>query len=210
MLKKLVAGCFCAVSAVALLASCGDSKAGGVGQFNTVFATATPPASALDTDVATWVDAAGAKVTACTAGINPTITATNATYTVTSTAYAVPNTGSSSTITASPLLVTDITVTLTPATLSSPSLGSFQVFHSSPGQLIAAGAAAPITVAVAPVALKVFLQNSLGANSISCSNAAHYSYWAVTTFSAQEVNTGKAVSITAPAFMVNFADFVDA
>lgn len=203
MLKRYLTRFFCAAGAIAVLTSCGDSKAGGTGEYATVIVTATPPVSALDSDVATWVDQAGVAVDACTTGITPTITADNVQYRLRSEAYP-----GSSTIAPSDLLITDIVVSLTPAN-GSPSLSGFQSFHSSPGQRLTPNSTTSVPVTLVPVPLKSFLRNSLGAGSITCTNPAFYSYWAVVSFFGQEVTTGKSGTITAPAFMINFSDFID-
>src|SRR4051794_26680514 len=123
MLKRFVAGFVYGAFAIAALTSCGDSKAGGTGQFATVFATANAPNGPLDADVATWVDATtGAASQPCLATSIPTVPPTVATYNITSTPFTLPNTGQGSTIGTSDLVITRITLTLPPANSATPAL----------------------------------------------------------------------------------------
>jgi hypothetical protein len=196
-----------------VLTSCGDSKASGTGQFATVFASASPPASALDSDVATWVDATTlAKAPACGANSVANVSPDDATFVVTSAAYTVPNTGSSSTIATSDLIIDKITLTLTPADTQSPALPSlYQTQFPSAGQRIVVGAN-NVTVRIASDELKSFFRSSnLGNLALDCSNpSAIYSYRAVVSFEALEVNTNRVGTITPPGFLlVKFSDFVD-
>jgi hypothetical protein len=210
MLRRFLVRFFCGMCTLAALTSCGSSDSAGTAEFATVRAKVTPPVSALDADVATWVDASNVKAPACGSLSFPTVTPNDVTYIITSTAEPTANTGSTSTITASNLSVLDITFTLTPANSLSPALPPlFQTQASSPGQSIIPGSN-NVPVRIATDDLKSFLRNSLGALSLNCSNqGVLYSYWAVASFKMSEDLTGKVKTITAPAFLVNFSDFVD-
>lgn len=210
MLKRFLGRFLYGMCAVAALTSCGDSKAGGTAEFATVFAVANGPNQTLDSDVSSWVDALGAAATPCVAGSSRTLTPDAVTYTITSTAYAQPNTGQASTITPSPLQIAKITVTLTPHDTVSPALPTFQTqFPSSAAPLIVPGAN-PVSVRIVDNDLKAFLLSGLGAQSITCANNVTYSYRAMVSFEALEVNTNRVSTITAPGyFVIRFADFAD-
>jgi hypothetical protein len=210
MLKKILTTLLYGGCALALLTSCGSSKASGTGEFATVFATASPGVSNLDSDVAKWSDAAGAAATACSIGASPTFAPDDVAYNITVTPYTSANTGSTSPIAVSDLIITKVTVTLTPANSITPALpaSSFQTqFVSSGGRLIQ-GATNPVTVRVVPADLKSFFFNTLGVN---CSNpGTFFTYRATVSFEAQEINTQRVSTITAPGFLVvSVADFGD-
>ena len=212
MSKRFVATVICGACAVAALTSCGNSKAGGTGEFATVYASAATPGADLSSDVATWVDATGVKAPACAAGSFPSVLPDSASYTITSTAYTVPNTGSSTPIVSSDLTVDKITLTLTPATSATPALpGAFETQYPTAGQRIPAGSITTVPVVIATDQLKTFLRTGLGSQSLDCSNqGTMYTYRAVVSFEALEVNTNRVATITPPGFiLVNFADFVD-
>lgn len=204
VLNRLLRGVF----AVIVLTSCG-SKGAGTAEFATVFATVNPAVAGLDADVATWLDATGTKITPCVAGAIPHVAPNDVVYTVTATAYAPANTGTISTIPVSNLLINKISFTLTPADTLSPALPPlFQSQQGSPGQLIVPGTNS-VTVRIVSDELKSYMMNSLGAQSLDCSNQGFYHYWAVVSFQAVEVNTNKVATITAPALKVTISDFTD-
>ena len=232
MLRSFLVGSFYGVCALATLTSCGQSTGAGTAAFETVVATVNPAVSGFASDVAKWVDSTNAKATPCVAGSTPQEVADSVSYTVTSTAYPVPNTGSatsststtsatSSPVPTSNLLITDIEVTLTPYNPShDPALpAQFRTLPSSPGQLILAGTSGSTTgttttipVTIAPIILKQFLRTASAdiPSPLNCSNQGGvYSYWAVVTVTASELNTGKVATMTAPALKVDFSDYVD-
>jgi hypothetical protein len=210
MLKRCTATMLYAALAVATLTSCGGDKAGGTGEFATVFAIATPPAGPIDSDVAHWVDAAGATAPPCTATSFPSVLPDNVTYTITSTPYTVPNTGQSSPIVTSDLVVSRITLTLNPANTQTPVLPPvFQTQFLSSGQLIVPGSNS-VSVQIASDQLKDFLRTGLGSQSITCSNQPIFTYRATVSFEMLEVTTNRVSTVTAPGFLlVNFTDFID-
>jgi hypothetical protein len=212
MLKKYLSRFFCGACALVALSSCGDAKSGGTGEFATVFATASAPPSALDSDVAQWFDSATltTKVAACSANGAPTVAPDDAAYTLTSTAYATPNTGTSNPTVPSDLLIDKITMTFTPANTLTPALpAAFQTQFPSPGQRIAVGSNS-IPVRVVSVDLKHYFLNS-GAQSLNCSNqGTSYSYRVTVSFHAVEVSTNREGTITpAGSLIVNVSDFID-
>ncbi|HJV66687.1 MAG TPA: hypothetical protein VJ550_13195 [Geomonas sp.] len=217
MPKRFFASLICGACAIAAFTSCGSEKAGGTGEFATVFATANSPGADVNSDVATWVDSTGAKATACGASSIATVTPDTATYTVTSTAYSVANTGSSSsstssTTTTSDLIIDKITLILTPANTTSPALPAiYQTQYLTAGQRVAAGSTVNIPVVIASNQLKTYLGTGLGSASIDCNPASPtYTYRATVSFEALEVNTNRVATITAPGFLlVNFADYID-
>jgi hypothetical protein len=212
MLKKYLSLLFCGACALVSLTSCGDAKSGGTGEFATVFATATPPPSALDSDVAQWFDSATltTKVAACSTNGAATVTPDDATYTITSTGYATPNTGTSNPTTPSDLLIDKITMTFTPANSLTPALPpAFQTQFPSPGQRVAVGSNA-VTVRVVSTDLKHYFLNS-GAQSLNCTNqGTSYIYRVTVSFHAVEVSTNREGTITpAGSLIVNVSDFID-
>lgn len=207
MLKKCFAMSICAAALLAALTSCGDSKAGGTGEFTTVFVTATPPNTILDSDLAQWVDASGKAASACVAGNSPTFTSDDVNYSITSTAYNTPNTGQSSPVTASDLLISRITLTLTPANTNTPPLPArFQLQYLSAGQRISTGTTT-IPIRVVSEDLKAFIASQ--ANGL-CPGPS-YAYRATVSFEAVEINTNRAATITPKGdLLINLKDFVDA
>jgi len=214
MLKSYFVRFFYGFCALAAFTSCGGEKAAGTGEFATVFATVSGPNSTIDSDVARWVDAtSGAAAAACGATSVPTTTPDSAVFTVTSTPYAAPNTGSGSAVTPSPLSITRITVTMTPADSISPALPAiFQTqFPSSAAPVILPGNPQPLTVRLVDNDMKAFFLFGLGAQSITCTNQATYSYRAVVSFEMLETTTNRVSTVTAPGFMlIKFSDFIDA
>lgn len=214
MLNRYLARFVCAACTVVVLSSCGDKPA-GTGEFATVVATANPPSSTFESDVATWVDATtGAAVpVSCGASVATTVS-DSVDFTVTSTAYATPNTGSTSTITPSRLRIARITVTLTPANSSTPALpAQFQTSYSSAGQIVAPNTAQSVPVTLATKDLKRFFRNTsaLGAQAISCTSNPIYTYWADVSFEALEETTNRGATISPPTrtFKVEFTDLID-
>ena len=212
MLKRFFARLAYGACAVAALTSCGDSKAGGTAEFATVFVTATTPAGPIDADVATWVDnTTGAPAQPCLDTSGPSLLPTTADYVIISTAYATPNTGQSNQTTASPLIITKITLTLTPANSLTPALPAmFQTQFLSSGQRITPGNNS-IELRIASNELKWYLQTGLGSQSLTCANQGTvYTYRANVSFEALEINTNRVSTITPPGYLlVNFSDYID-
>jgi hypothetical protein len=217
MLKKILTTLLYGGCALALLTSCGSSKASGTGEFATVFATASGPGADVDSDVAKWVDSTGASVAACSTS-GPNFTPDNVTFTITTTAYNTANTGQTSPIQTSNLTIRKVSMTLTPADPSVTSTGTLITTPALPASLqtqygsasVATGGevtlgANSVNVRFATDQLKAFLFH----NYINCSNPVLFSYWAVVSFTAQEVTTGREATITAAPIKVNFADFPD-
>jgi hypothetical protein len=215
MLNRYLLRLFFGACIAAALTSCGDSKAGGTGEFATVFATATPPPAAVDSDVASWVDrTTGAKApVACLSTSSTVTTPDDVTYNVMSTPYTSASTGQSSNISASDLVITRITLTLNPANSLTPALPAmFQTQYPSAGQRIPPGSTQAVTVRIASNEIKRFFRDTtgaLGGQAITCSNNPIYSYFAVVSFQAVETTTNRVATITAPALVVNFSDYID-
>lgn len=208
MLKRFCCSVLYGACLLAALTSCGGSKAAGTGEFATVYATASPSVSSLDADVATWTDTAGSAVAACSVA-SPTFKPNDVSYNITVTPYSSANTGSTSPTTASDLIITRVTVTLTPADNLTPALAPmFQTQYLTTGQRLAQGTTTTVPVRVIPADLKSYLFNTVGVN---CSNpGAFLHYRATVSFEAQEVNTDRVSTITAPGFLlVSVADFGD-
>jgi len=183
MLYRYLTGLFCATCALVMLASCGDSKANGTGEFATVQANAsyTGASSSLDLTTASTVPAVGI-------------------YTITSAAYTVPNTGATSPIAVSNLTINRITVSLTPALTSYPALGNLAVSYPTASQPLVIVGANLINVEIVTAALKSFLQANVPAGATVC-------YHATVSFDMLEVNTNRAATVTAPGFLVvNFTN----
>jgi len=183
MLYRYLLGLFCATCAILVLASCGDSKANGTGEFATVQAVAnyTGTASSIDLTPATAV---------------PVV----APYTITSTAYTVPSTGSTSPIVVSDLIINRITVTLVPALTSNPDLGTLTTQFPTASQPLVVPGANLINVEVVQAALKTFLQANVPTGTT-------VSYRAYVSFDMQEQNTRRSATVTAPGFLVvNFTN----
>ncbi|GFO55189.1 hypothetical protein GMSM_21960 [Geomonas sp. Red276] len=206
MLKKFLATLFIGTLAAIALTSCGDSKAAGVGQFATVYATATSPGVPLDSDVASWVDAtSGSKAQPCLTNSVPHFLPDDVNYNVTSTAWSSGNTGQANPTAASDLLIQKIILTLTPDDSTTPALPAvYQTQYMTSGFLVAAGSTVSIPVRLVSQELKIFLSNDLLCTGLM------YKYRATVSFEAVEVNTNKVATITAPGFvLVRLTDFTD-
>ena len=204
MFKRFVAILLSGTCAAVMLTSCGDSKAGGTGEFATVFAVANNTTGPLDSDVATWVNATTqVKATPCPPSV-PTVKPDDVSFSVTVSPYATPNTGSASPIVTSDLLVTKITLSFTPADSLTPALPAlFQTQFPSAGQRLTSGPNS-IPVRVVTNDLKVFLQNNLACSGLT------YSYRVSVSFDALEITTNRASTINLPGYLtVNFSDFID-
>lgn len=207
-LLRLVLG----ICALAAFTSCGGEKASGTGEFATVYVTAVGATGALDSDVTNWVDASGNKATECDPTSFMSTTPDTVDFTLTSTAYTQPNTGSSTSITPSPVAISRITVTLTPGPGAPPVLpAQYQSFDvSATAPQILPGASQIVPVRIVDNDLKQFFVNSLGTQSISCSNNPIYKYWATVTFEMREISTNRVSTVTPTgALLVNFSDFID-
>ena len=193
-----------------MLTSCG-SKAGGTGEFATVVATDNTTTSGIDSDVATWFDSAtvSTKSPACSVTSVPTVTPDDVVFNVTSAPYTPANTGSSSSIPASDLTVTKITLTFTPANSQTPALpAGYQTQFPSAGQRITANATTGVSVRIAKNEMKQFLQPALTCAGLSISPV--YSYQVSVSFDALELNTNRSGTITLPGYLiVNFSDYID-
>jgi hypothetical protein len=208
MLKRYLARFFCVACAAVMLTSCGDSKAGGTGEFATVFATVNAVDSVLDSDIATWTDpTTGAAALFCGGNNNPHIAPDNVVFNVTSTAYPSANTGSSSTITPSPLSISNVTLTFTPANSATPALpaGLQTQFTSASPSLIAVGSNS-VTVQIVSDRMKASL-----ASALQCTGVL-YTYRVSVSMDVVEVNTNRSgtVSLSGNSYLtVNMTDFAD-
>lgn len=194
------------IGTLLVLTSCGGDKAGGTAEFATVFAVAGSTSGQLDSDVATWTG------DACAEGSTITTEPDTIDFEITSTAYATPDTGQTSTIQPSPLSISRVTLTLTPADTVSPVLPSrFQVQFPSPSApQILPNSTAAVPVRIVDNDLKQFLLSGLGAQSITCSNNVTYTYRAEVSFELLETTTNRVATVSAPGFvLVKFSDFED-
>lgn len=209
MLKKFFAGSMLAALALASLTSCGDSKSSGTGEFATVYAVATPPSADLDSDVVRWTDATNNAVSACTAGSSPTIVAKDVVnYTITSRPYTTPNTGASNPTVTSDLVITKVTLKLTPGFPgTSPLPPKLQTQYLTSGQLIVPGSNI-VPVDIVSTDLKLFIADDILGLSTACNNE-KFTYRAEVSFEAKEVNTDRVATITAPGFfLIHIGDYV--
>lgn len=211
-LLRLVLG----ICALAAFTSCGGEKAGGTGELATVYVTASGPAGPLDSDVTTWLDATTGAATpnACAVGSAPSTNPDSVDYTVASTVYTPPNTGSTTSITPSPVVISRVVVTLTPADTATPVLPPrFQTqYLSASAPAIAPGGALSVPIRIVDNDLKSFFTDEtlLGTKAITCSTPQYYTYWATVSFEMKEVSTNRVSTVTAPGDLkVNFSDFID-
>jgi hypothetical protein len=190
MLKKLVVAVLISACTVTALTGCGNNKAAGTAELATQYVTATPTSSTIDSDV---VSSTG------------TFAPDDVSYTLNSTLYNTPNTGSSSTITASDLVVSRVTLTLNPANTDTPALPLlYQTQYLGGGQRIPAGGSAIVPVRLVSQTLKKFLFDG----PFTTNPNAFLTYRATVSFEVLEVNTNRVSTITAPGFVqVNIADF---
>ena len=205
MPNKYLTRFFRAACAAVLLTSCGGSSVGGTGEFATVYATVNTTTSGLDSDVATWLDAATETVKAppCLPTSAPTVTPDDVPFIVTSTAYTQPA-GSTTPVVSSALSITSITLNFTPANSTTPALPPlYQTQYPSAGQSIIVGIN-NITIRVVSDDMKVFLQPALLCTGLT------YSYRVTVSLVAQEATTGKSGTINLPGYLlVNLSDFID-
>lgn len=208
MLKKFITATVVGAAALVALTSCG-SKASGTGEFATVYATATAPSSALDSDLVRWTDANGGAVSVCAAGLTPIIVARDeVNYTITATPYSTPNTGSTNPTVPSPLQITRIIMKLTPANTDTPALPErFQSPPLNSGQQILPGVPTPVPVEVVSTDLKQYLAEYLGLGTV-CNNQT-LTYLVTVSFEAKEISTDRISTITAPGpYFIHIGDFV--
>ncbi|MCM0083681.1 hypothetical protein L4X63_19010 [Geomonas sp. Red32] len=206
MLKKFLATLLIGTLAAVALTSCGDSKAAGVGQFATVYATATSPGVPLDSDEATWVDATTqSKAQACLATSVPHFASDDVNYSVTSTAWTSGNTGQTNPTSASDLMIQKVILTLTPDDSTTPALPAvYQTQFLTSGIVVPAGSTVSVPVRIVSQELKTFLSNDLLCTGLM------YKYRATVSFEAVEVNTNKVATITVPGFvLIRLTDFTD-
>lgn len=173
-----------------LMFGCGGSDEGLLA---TSSVTATIDTTVLDSDVVSWVNAAGAKATACSDTSFPaTPAADSVNVTIKSTAYP----GGSSSLS---LRIKSATVTYTPANSSTPPMSSE---YQTVDMTIAGGGSATIPVRVSTQEQKLRLQPTL-----ACNNSIYY-YYAKISFDIAEIGSGQ--NVTAGSSMnLRFADFID-
>lgn len=188
-MKKILLLC---VALSFLMFGCGGSDEGLLA---TSSVTATTDTLVLDSDIVTWVDAAGAKATYCAETSFTAIpVADSVNVAIKSTAY--PTTGS---ITL-PILIESATISYTPANTATPAMASeYQIV----GTKIENGASATIPVRVASQEQKRALVNAL-----ACQPDKIYNYYTKISFKLKEIGSDK--SVTADTSMqLRFSDYID-
>jgi hypothetical protein len=189
-MKKLFV--VCAILCSGLFA-CGTTD----GELKTSTVTATVDTSLLDSDVISWVDAAGAKATACAATSSPAIPAADSVnVTVTSKPYA--NTGAIT----SPIRIESATISYIPANSSTPPMASeYQII----GTTIANGGSASIPVRVVTQEQKRLTLTVLS----SCLPAPPiYNYYTTITLNVLETGTDKKTTASA-SLQLRMHDYID-
>lgn len=213
MLKRYLGRMACAGLALAALASCGDSKSGGTGEFSTVMATAGGPGGGLDADVAVWVSADNPDSPALPCGANSAVSTVpdSVDYFITSIPY--PSAGTSTTNPPSRLQVSRVTLTFTPANSTTPALPPLyqeQFPNAAYPDILPNSQPTTIPVRVASHEMKIFMRGGLGGQSLDCSNGGIYTYRVNASFELKEVNTDRVATVTVPGpLVVRFADFAD-
>jgi hypothetical protein len=178
MLYKVLVKFICAASLACMLASCGDSKPSGTGEFSTVFATSK-----------------SAAITSADAGVLnlATVGPMLASYVISSTAYANANTGNSSSITASNLKITKVTITLAPANTSFVSVlpASVTPQFSPASPIILPVGDTSVDIQIDIDALKTFLATHVNAGASA-------SFWVNVDFELHEISTDRIGSVSFP------------
>jgi len=164
------------------------------GALSTSTVTPTIDTLVMDSDVVSWVDAAGAKATACAATSFPATPAADSVNVVVS-SKAYSNTGDQGL----PIRIESATISYVPANSSTPAMApEFQTI----GMTIANGSTATIPVRVATQEQKMHLQSVL-----ACNNTI-YNYYTKITFNVTEIGTNKKTSVDS-SLQLRFSDFVD-
>ena len=187
-MKKLLLLC---VLLSASIYGCGGSSEGLLA---TSSVTSSIDTLVLDSDVVSWVDATGAKATACSATSFPaTPAADSVNVTIKSTAY--PLSGSTSLS----LRIKSATISYTPANTATPPMSAeFQTV----GMTIESGSSATIPVRVATQEQKIRLQPTL-----ACNNTI-YKYYTKITFDIAEIGSDKNITVDS-SMDLRLADFID-
>ena len=171
---------------------CGGS---GEGLLATSSVTATTDTLVLDSDVVSWVDATGAKATACAVtSFYATPVADSVNVTIKSTAYP-----SSSSSTGLDLRIKSATISYSPANINTPAMSPE---YQTIGMTISAGGSATIPVRVATQEQKIRLQSVL-----ACNNTI-YKYYTKISFDVAEIGSGKNITVDS-SMDLRFADFID-
>jgi hypothetical protein len=172
--------------------------------FATVFVTVNFVDSVVSSDVATWLDlTTGAAAQPCAAKSFPTVTPDNIVLNMTSTAYAQAN---SSTIPASALSISNVTLTFTPVNSTTPALPArfqTQIASASPSLIIVGSNS--VSLQIVSDDMKAFL-----APALQCSGAL-YTYRVSVALDAVEVNTNRSGTVSSGNgyLTVNISDFGD-
>lgn len=172
------------------LYGCGSPE----GSLSTSTVTASVDTLVMDSDVVAWVDATGAKATACGATSFPSIpVADSVNVAIKSTAYA--NTGSMGL----GVRVESATISYTPANSATPAMAPE---YQTVGLTIANGATTTVPVRVATQEQKLRLQTAL-----ACNNTI-YNYYTKISMDVTEIGTNKKSTVET-AMQLRFADFID-
>ncbi|MEI6208308.1 MAG: hypothetical protein WCP20_16125 [Desulfuromonadales bacterium] len=180
--------------AISLGASGCGGGGGGSAELRTSYVTAASGTASLDADVISWVDASGAKATACAATSNAsTPAADTVNVSVVSTTYS--NTGS----VGLPIRIESATISYAPANTATPPMASeFQTI----GVIMTNGGTASVPVRVVSQEQKLRLQPKLACN------ATIYNYYTTITLNVTEIGTETKSTVTT-SFQLRLADFVD-
>ncbi len=184
--------------------SCGFLGCGSTdGALNTSTVTATIDTHVLDSDVVSWVDAAGVKATACVATsfrTTPAADSVNLTF-VSKAASAATTTGTTTTTAATGLSVRieSATINYTPANSATPAMASE---YQAIGTTIASGGTVTLPIRVATHEQKALLQSTLECNGLT------YKYYTNIILDITEVGTNKKTTVNT-SLDLRFADFTD-
>lgn len=187
-MKKILLLC---VAVSISMFGCGGSDEGLLA---TSSVTATIDTLVLDSDVVSWVDATGAKATACSNTSFPaTPAADSVNVSIKSTAYPLSGATSLS------LRVKSATITYMPANTSTPPMSSE---YQTIGMTIVGGSSVTIPVRIATQEQKFRLQPALACNNII------YKYYTKIIFDIAEIGSDKNIIVDS-SMDLRFADFID-
>lgn len=181
-----------------LAMSCGiygcGSAGGGSAELKTSFVTASAKTAVLDSDVVAWVDATGAKATACAETSFPsTPVADSVDVDVVTKAY--PNTGS----VGLPIRIETATISYDPANSATPPMAPE---YQTIGITVVNGATATVPIRVATQEQKIRLQPKLACTS------SIYNYYTNITLNISEIGSNTKSSVST-SMQLRLADFID-
>jgi hypothetical protein len=193
MCTRLLSGILSLALYAVTIAGCGGDSGGGTAMLATSYISASVGSSSIDSDVVAWVDATGAKTTACT-GFTSTPAPNSVDVTVLSSAYA--STGSSSL----PVRIASSTVTFTPTSVASPAIQPLP-------QTIGTVLTTPGSVTI-PVRIVTTEQKRAFMPALACSNIV-YNYYVTITLQLEEIGTSKTGTVST-SLQLRLSDYIDA